>query len=330
MGQSEVRLLKIIGTGSYGEVYEAKWKGRLVAAKRLHADLFRYDPGGENGYVAQFLNECRLLQDLQHPQIVELLSVVHREGNPPFLIMELHDCNLEALVEKSKSDPRDKITTEDIAKIFLDVAKGLSCLHSHGVMHRDIAPKNILIDGKNRAKIADVGLAKLATDYNTPVPGTMAYMAPETYSSSIASRRARYGIKSDIYSFGVTLLETIVEHPPQMMENPLAHDQGKYIWVFLRVGSILANSFVSQNKVSNRISWSAVQSFVFVFVLCCVVLCCSVMSCRAVPCSAVSCPVVPCRLVSCYVWLRSYCYVPCLVWPCYSEGRRLSFHQYLT
>ena len=224
MGQNQsVRLLKQIGHGSYGEVYKAKFKGRLVAAKRLHANLLLYDQGGENGYVARFLDECCMLKDLKHPNIVELFDVVHKQGQAPIMVTELYECDLEALMGKSKSDP--KVPTEDVLNIFLDVAKGLEYLHCHGIMHRDIAPKNILIDDKNRAKIADVGLAKLAADYNSPVPGTMVYMAPETYQ--IDSRWARYGIESDIYSFGVALLVTIVGHPPQMMENPIAHGEGK-------------------------------------------------------------------------------------------------------
>ena len=229
MGQNgSVRLLEKIGEGSYGEVYKAKWEGQLVAAKRLHPILFRFDPGGKDGVVARFLDECRLLRELRHPNIVELLHVVHEQGNPPILITELLDCDLAALVEKSQSDP--KVATEDVLNIMFDVAKGLEYLHGHKrpIIHRDIAPKNILLDSKRRAKITDVGLAKLASEYQSPVPGTQAYMAPETYVvTNSVSQQARYGIEIDIYSLGVTMLEIIIGHPPRMLENPLTDDIGE-------------------------------------------------------------------------------------------------------
>ena len=228
MGQNEsVRILEKIGEGSFAEVYKAKWNGRLVAAKRLHPILFRYDRGNENGVVARFLEESRLLRELRHPNIIELLDIITEEGKPPIMITELLECDLAEVVEKSQSDP--KVATENVLYITLDVSKGLEYLHGlkTPIIHRDIAPKNILVYGEKHAKIADVGLAKLSEGlFLSPVPGTQAYMAPETYFSC-NTRMKKYGTEIDIYSLGVTILEVIIGRPTKMLNNPLADEIGK-------------------------------------------------------------------------------------------------------
>jgi len=236
MGQNNVRFLQLLGKGSYGEVYKAKWNGQIVAAKRIHPLLVQYDlPRNANGIVARFAQECELLCRLNHENIVTVLTVITENNKPPILITELLDCDLEVFFQEKKSC----LLLEELANIMLDVGKGLQYLHEldEPIIHRDICPKNILLDTKNpdviKAKIADVGLAKILGERVSrelsPVPGTQAYMAPETFGLAVyngCAKNIQYGTEIDIFSFGMILLQGIIGNLPSPKENPLALSEG--------------------------------------------------------------------------------------------------------
>lgn len=246
MGQNNVRFLKLLGKGSYGEVYKAKWNGQLVAAKRIHPLLVELDsPSNKNGVVAKFVQECQLLCRLKHDNIVSLIAIVTDNAKPPILITELLDCDLGSFFKEKNSE----LLLEELVAIMLGVAKGLEYLHDQDepIIHRDICPKNILLDrsspGIIKAKIADVGLAKILGEGSrelSPVPGTQAYMAPETfgtlYVNGVWGKGLSYGTEIDVFSFGMTLLEGIRGYLPCPRENPLAG--GRCILDLINLGSL--------------------------------------------------------------------------------------------
>ena len=206
-----------IGKGSYGIVYRAEWNGKSVAAKILHKALFESHPG----YAAVFKAECRKLQGLQHKNVVRLLGLEFSNSSPPMLITELLDSDLGDYIEHLPG----KIPYPEAVSFALDVAEGLNYLHQlkPPMVHRDLAPKNILVTFKNGpkiAKIADLGLAKCFPPnqnmFATPVPGTPAYCAPETYTDKPGIHQAEYSAKIDIFSYGVTVMEMINGSPPKM------------------------------------------------------------------------------------------------------------------
>ena len=203
-----------IGSGCFGSVYKAEWNGHLVAVKILHECLFQ---PRANRYVAKFEAECKILQNLQHKNVVKLLEFVITHSSPPMLITELLDCDLGRYIANLYPG---KIPHSDTVSIMLDVAEGLAYLHQQNppIVHRDLASKNVLLTTQRQAKIADVGLAKVFPRneqmYASPVPGTPVYAAPETFHPEYdprlpTSKRVEYDSKIDIFSFGIMLMEVI-------------------------------------------------------------------------------------------------------------------------
>lgn len=217
-----VEIKEELGGGSYGVVYKAKWNGKFAAVKVLREDMFWCHPKA----VEDFKRECEFVRVLKHPNIVEMFEVLFPENRSPVLIMELMFCDLHSYYKDSKSSP--KIALDEVIRIMLDVGEGLKFLHDREdpIVHRDIKSNNILLDTKQRAKIADLGQAKEfpglgfgARVSATPVPGTTVYMAPETFpcsrrQSQVDRHRVDYGAEIDVFSFGVVLLEVIVGHFP--------------------------------------------------------------------------------------------------------------------
>ncbi len=212
----------ILGKGAFGEVRVAKWRNIDVAYKRLHPNtlddnsIATSSPSRNNGGLttdSQFdlQSEVAMLSKLRHPNLVLFLGVCQDAvTNKVALVTELLPCSLYDIVEVK----RVKFTLPDILDIALDIANGLDYLHRHSptIVHRDISAKNILIGG-NRAKIADLGQAKLfnpsVLSRQTGMPGAMAYSAPEVLTG-------KYSAKIDIFSFGILLCQMCTGEYPRI------------------------------------------------------------------------------------------------------------------
>ena len=219
-----------IGSGCFGSVYKAEWNGHLVAVKILHGHLF--GEARPNRHVAKFEAECKILQKLQHKNVVKLLEFVITHSSPPMLITELLDCDLGRYITNLYPE---KIPHSDTVSIMLNVAEGLAYLHQQNppIVHRDLASKNVLLTTQRQAKIADVGLAKVFPRnkrmYASPVPGTPVYAAPETFHPEDhprlpTSRRVEYDSKIDIFSFGIMLMEVINGKLPSPKQDSEGED----------------------------------------------------------------------------------------------------------
>ena len=184
--------------GGLAEVYRARdtHLGRVVAVKILTSEGSA-DPEAH----ARFLAEARLTGSLVHENIIGFYDYGEQDGRP-FLVMEYFDGeSLAAAIRLwHTGDLRNKLL------IARQVANGLAYVHSKGVIHRDVKPDNIWIDGSGNVKIIDFGVAKTeafsitATGYTL---GTPYYMAPEQV------RGERPAPAVDIYSFGVLLFELV-------------------------------------------------------------------------------------------------------------------------
>ncbi|KAI3757325.1 hypothetical protein L6452_04860 [Arctium lappa] len=202
-----------IGTGGYGMVYRGSLpNGQLIAIKRA-------TQGSTQGRL-EFKTEIELLSRVHHKNLVSLVGFCFDQGEQ----MLVYEYIVNGTVKDSLSG-RSGIRLDWMRRlgIALGAAKGLQYLHDLAdppIIHRDVKTNNILLDEELVAKVADFGISKSLGDANrthvtTQVKGTMGYMDPEYYMTEQLTQ------KSDVFSFGVVLLELITAR------NPI--EKGKYI-----------------------------------------------------------------------------------------------------
>ncbi|KAK7351362.1 hypothetical protein VNO77_10754 [Canavalia gladiata] len=195
----------ILGEGGFGCVYKARFNQNLdVAVKKLHCET--------QNAQREFENEVNLLSKIQHPNIISLLGC-STDDDTRFIVYELmQNGSLEAQLHGPSHG--SALTWHMRLKIALDAARGLEYLHEHcypAVIHRDMKSSNILLDANFNAKLSDFGLA--ITDgsqnkKNIKLSGTLGYVAPEYLLDG------KLTDKSDVYAFGVVLLELLLGRKP--------------------------------------------------------------------------------------------------------------------
>nr|GME00984.1 systemin receptor SR160-like [Ipomoea batatas] len=197
----------LVGNGGSGKVYRViTKKGKKVAVKSI-----RHEQKERQGLMEkQFLAEVKILGGIWHNNIVQLLCCI-RGKTTKLLVYEYMDkqCVYKWLHGKKRGLTTQVLQWETRLKIAIGASEGLCYMHhscNPPIIHRDIKSSNILVDSDFNAKIADFGLAKMMASEGDPetasaIVGTFGYIAPE-YGST-----RKVDAKSDIYSFGVVLLE---------------------------------------------------------------------------------------------------------------------------
>ena len=197
-----------LGRGSYAVVLEVIYQGLKCAGKKLHEVL--YETG--IGHAARrYLEECRLLSQTRHPNIVQFLGVCFEEGSQfPILVMEFLPTNL------TSCHHRYGILPEEISySILYDVSLGLAYLHGQTppIIHRDLSGNNVLLSTNMAAKISDLGVAKMLNltplQQMTETPGTQAYMPPEVMVAD-----PHYDVGVDEFSFGALMIHVFTAEWP--------------------------------------------------------------------------------------------------------------------
>jgi serine/threonine-protein kinase len=203
-------LTELVGTGGMSSVYKAHdtLLERNVALKILH-DHYSDD----DEFVERFKREARAVAQLSHPNIV---TVIDRgeAGGRQFIVFEYIDGeNLKERLVRS-----GRLPVEDALELALEVAHGLAYAHQYGLVHRDVKPQNVLLNGDGRAKVTDFGIARsLDVEHGVTqtgtVLGTSNYIAPEQASGQPVDAQ------TDVYSLGVVIFELLAGDVPFPGEN---------------------------------------------------------------------------------------------------------------
>ncbi len=204
-------LRRELGRGGMGIVYLAHDPElkRDVALKVLPAGTAHRDQ------IVRFRREAEAAAKLSHPRIVSTYDVGFADGRH-YITMEL--VNGGSLAQRIRE--RGRLAPREALEVMREVARGLAAAHALGIVHRDMKPENVLLEGEglDRPKIADFGLARVVEEggdgprltATQAVMGTASYMAPE----QAAGETDRIDAQSDVYALGSMLYEALIGHPP--------------------------------------------------------------------------------------------------------------------
>ena len=203
------RLIRKLGEGGVGTVYEGEHikLGRKMALKVLHPETASAD------VIARFFNEARAVNQIRHPNIIDVEDFVIAETGEHYLVMELlHGEDLRTVISREGLLPPARVSA-----IGEQIASALAAVHRCGILHRDLKPDNIFLtrdnDGREVAKLLDFGIAKFL-DGNQGMTregmtlGTPEYMAPEQILT-----RGNPGPRADLYALGMVMYECVAGAP---------------------------------------------------------------------------------------------------------------------
>jgi serine/threonine-protein kinase len=208
-------ILEEIGRGGMGVIYRARQRHsrRIVALKRLvsyHAD--------SPETLERFRREAEAAASLDHPNILPIYDVGQGEDGLPFFSMKYATGgSLQKPCPGLRNEPHECV------RLVAKVARAVQYAHEHGVLHRDLKPGNILLDGRGEPFVSDFGLAKWL-DTNTDLTrtltifGTPGYIAPEQAKGP----SAKLTPTADVYSLGAILFNLFTGRPPFLGEHALA------------------------------------------------------------------------------------------------------------
>jgi serine/threonine protein kinase len=196
------RIIALLGRGGMGEVYRADdlTLGQQVALKFLPASL-----AGNPDSIARFRNEVRVARQVSHPNVCRVYDLGEIDGHF-FLSMEYVDGeDLASLLRRIGRLPPDKAL-----EIARKLCASLAAAHEKGVLHRDLKPGNVMLDGRGQVLLTDFGLASLTDEIagRDVASGTPAYMAPEQLAGKEVT------VRSDIYALGLVLYEIFTGKRP--------------------------------------------------------------------------------------------------------------------
>ncbi|XP_064624330.1 tyrosine-protein kinase Src42A-like [Lineus longissimus] len=193
--KESLKLMRKIGHGQFGEVYEGLWNNTTpVAIKTLKSGTM--DP-------TDFLAEAQIMKKLRHPKLIQLYAVCTQD-EPIYIVTELmrNGSLLEYLQGKGRT-----LKLPQLIDVAAQIASGMAYLESQNYIHRDLAARNILVGDQNCVKIADFGLARVIKEreYEARVGARF----PIKWTAPEAANYNRFTIKSDVWSFGILLTEIV-------------------------------------------------------------------------------------------------------------------------
>ncbi len=206
-------LVEILGVGGMAVVYRARDTilNRFVAIK-IMKDEFTND----EEFRRRFRNESQAAAQLSHSNIVQVFDVSPPNSQMQYIVMEL----IEGITLKDYLLRKGRLSWQETLFFAQQISKALAYVHSHGVIHQDIKPHNIILLRDGTVKVTDFGIARFEQNQETRVIqeaiGSVHYISPEQAQSSRIDHRA------DLYSLGVVMYEMLTGTVPFDGDTPLA------------------------------------------------------------------------------------------------------------
>ncbi len=199
------QIQRLVGSGGMGEVYLAVdvSLGRPVALKMIRPELLTRPTA-----LRRFKREAQALAKINSQNVTHIYAL-SLESNPPYLVMEYVDgASIHYLLKEDGT-----FDSKETARMALQVVAGLQAVYLEGLTHRDINPKNLLLNKSGNVKITDFGLVQMeltgsSMSMTHSIVGTPSYMSPEQ------ARGETVDFRTDLYSLGMTLFHMMVGKPP--------------------------------------------------------------------------------------------------------------------
>ena len=203
------RLDEKVGSGGMSSVYRAfdPTLERWVAIKLMHRDIST-DPD----QLERFRREARAVAQLNHPHVVTVIDAGEDDGTP-YIVLEF----VEGETLKDRIRREDRLPASEAVAYAIEIGRALESAHANRLVHRDVKPQNVLIDGDGRAKVTDFGIARSLEVAGLTAPGRVLgstdYVSPEQALGHPVTEQ------SDVYSLGIVLFEMLVGRVPFRAES---------------------------------------------------------------------------------------------------------------
>lgn len=197
-----------IKDGSVGTV----WRGVNSAKKQFALKQIALKNANDSSKLRQFMKEASLTRKLSHPNIIKVFDYVDVRPQP-FFVMEFFESEN---LKYAMAHMPERIVKKEF-QILMGIADALAYVHAQGIVHKDMKPENVLINGRSEVRLIDFSLAQTKWDrflqFGKKVEGTPLYMAPEQI------RGERCDARTDMYSFGVMMYEMLAKRPLFMADS---------------------------------------------------------------------------------------------------------------
>lgn len=206
----EVQFGQQIGSGGFGVVFKAKFRGNIVAVKKIHSHAL-----SNRASIGEFQSEVAVLCTLKHPNILAFMGACTKPPNLMIITEFMGRGTLFDVLHQSQL----RITWPMRRRFALDTCRGMRYLHDSKLLHRDLKSSNLMLDNDFNCKVGDFGLTRTsagtAAVQMTGQCGTFQYMAVEVLANK------PYSEKADVFSFGILLWEMVARKLPYFGMQPM-------------------------------------------------------------------------------------------------------------